>query len=382
MSVYLDNAATMKLLPEAKVAMLEIMDGKYGNASSLHGAGHAAKMVVEDARRKVARLINAEPDEIIFTSGGSEANNTVMHIFAGKKVVVSSIEHPSVLEAVKAYAKEVVLLPVDQWGRVDMAETERILVEGGVDLVSVMLANNELGTIEPVEAIAKCCKKYNIKFHTDATQAFGKIKIDVKALGADYLTISAHKIGGPIGIGALYVKKGSPYRPLIYGGHQENNRRAGTTNTMLIAGFGAAARWCWDNWSCRRWAEVAELRDELRRRILTEVPYSSCNSPEGECLPNILNVSFKGAEGESTQLYLDMAGIQVGTGSACAAGDLKPSHVIMATRGDAEVAHSSIRFSLGLDTTEEDIEKVMGALPGIIRKLQGISTVKLEEKDV
>lgn len=382
MSVYLDFAATAKLLPEAKAAMLEIMDGKYGNASSLHGAGHAAKQKVEAARREVAQLINANPTEIIFTSGGSEANNTVMHIFGGKKVAVSSVEHPSVLEAAQEYAEEVIVLPVDEWGRVDVTEVERAIRGGGVELLSVMFANNELGTIESVGEIAECCKKYNIKFHVDATQAFGKVKIDVRALGIDYLTVSAHKIGGPIGIGALYVRKGCPYRPLIYGGHQENRRRAGTTNTMLIAGFGAAAARCWENWSCRKWGEVARLRDELRQRILAEVPYSSCNSPEDGCLPNLLNVSFKGAEGESIQLYLDLAGIQVGTGSACAAGDLQPSHVIMATRGDAEVAHGSIRFSLGLDTTSGDIERVMEVLPGVVQKLQGISTIKLEEGNV
>lgn len=379
MSIYLDHAATTKLLPEAKRAMLEVIEGEYGNASSLHSAGHAAKVIVEDARKKIARLINAEPEEIIFTSGGSEANNTVMHIFAGQKVAVSSIEHPSVLAAAKNYAGDVTELPVDRWGRVDPADVKRA-VETGVKLVSVMFANNELGTIEPVEEIVKCCKNISL-VHTDATQAFGKVKIDVKKIGVDYMTISAHKIGGPIGIGALYVRKGSPFWPLIYGGHQEGSRRAGTTNTLLIAGFGAAAEWCWDHWSCRKWAEVAKLRDELRRRILEEIPYSSCNSPENGCLPNILNVSFGATEGESIQLYLDVDGIQVGTGSACAAGDLRPSHVIMATRGDAEVAHGSVRFSLGLDTTAADIEKVMTVLPGIIQRLQGISTIKLKEEN-
>lgn len=381
MSVYLDNAATAKLLPEAKSAMLEVMDGAYGNASSLHNAGHAAKELVENARREVAQLINASPEEIIFNSGGSEANNTVMHIFAGKKVAVSSIEHPSALESARAYADKVIELPVDRWGRVKLESLDRVLEEG-VELVSVMLANNELGVIQEIEEIAKRCKKYNTMIHTDATQAFGKIKLDVRRLGVDYMTISAHKIGGPIGIGALYVRKGCPYRPLIFGGHQEAGRRAGTTNTMLIAGFGVAAKWCWDNWSCRRWAEVARLRDELKRRILATIPHSSCNSPEEGCLPNLLNMSFAAAEGESIQLYLDLEGIQVGTGSACAAGDLRPSHVIMATKGDAEVAHSSIRFSLGLDTTMADIEKVMTILPGVIERLQGISTIKLEERNV
>lgn len=374
--VYLDYAATAPLLPEVKAAMLDAMQAGYGNASALHSAGHAAKCKIEEARAAIARLINAEPEEIIFTSGGSEANNTVAEIFRGKKVAVSSIEHPSVLESMRARAGEFQTIPVDRDGCVNSS-----IIPTTVDLISVMLANNELGTLEPIAEIAKHCEEHNIFLHTDATQAFGKIKIDVKALNVDYLTISAHKIGGPIGVGALYVRKGAPYRSLIFGGHQEQKRRAGTSNTLGIIGFGAAATWCWDNWSCKLFAEkVRPLRDQLRTRILKEAPYSSCNSPADNCLPNLLNVSFRAAEGESIQLYLDAEGIMVSTGSACAAGDIKPSHVLMATTGDAEVAHSSIRFSLGLGTTEADINYVMQILPGIIRRLQGISTVKIKEE--
>lgn len=244
-----------------------------------------------------------------------------------------------------------------------------------------MLANNELGTLEPVAELVKRCKKYNtICFHSDATQALGKVKIDVKALGVDYLTMSAHKIGGPIGVGALYVRKGVPFRPLILGGHQENRRRAGTSNVVVAAGFGAAAAWCFQQKSHQQWAKVQELRNYLAERILAEVPHSSLNSPLEGSLPNILNVSFAAAEGESIQLYLDFEGISVSTGSACAAGDLQPSPVLMATRGDAEVAHSSVRFSLGLDTTKADLDYVMTILPGIIRRLQGISTIKIQEQ--
>ncbi len=373
---YLDYAATSPMLPEVKQAMLAAMKAGYGNASALHGAGNAAKRVIEEARQAVARLINAEPDEIIFTSGGSEANNTVAEIFRGKKVAVSAIEHPSVLESMRVRAKECKVIPVDQAGRVNLAN-----IPADVDLVSVMLASNELGTIEPIAEIVRCCKKHNTLIHTDATQAVGKIKVDVKALGVDYLTLSAHKIGGPIGIGVLYVKNGAPYCPLIVGGHQEQKRRAGTSNVLGIVGLGAAATWCWDNWSCKIFAEkVRPLRDKLRERILREIPYSSCNSPEEGCLPNILNVSFRAAEGESIQLYLDAEGIMVSTGSACAAGDIKPSHVLMATTGDAEIAHSSIRISLGLDTTQKDIDKVMEVLPGVIKKLQDMSTIKLNNE--
>lgn len=373
--VYLDNAATEKMLPCVKQAMLNVMDAELGNAAALHYEGWNAKKLIEEARVRVARLVNAEPEEIIFTSGGTEANNTVMETFRGKRVVTSSVEHPSVLEAARARAEELVVLPVDRWGRVDVADIEK---EAKVaDLVSVMLANNELGTIEPIKEYIKCCKKYNTYVHTDATQAVGKIKVDVKELGVDYLSFSAHKIGGPIGVGMLYVKNGAPYRNLMYGGKQEDGRRAGTSNILGIVGLGAAAEWCWEEWSCRKWAEVAKLKNELKQRILAEVPYSSCNSPDEGCLPGILNMSFQAAEGESIQLYLDAEGICVSTGSACAAGDIKPSHVMMAARHDAEVAHSSIRFSLGLDTTKDDIEKVMAVLPGIIRKLQGMSTIKV-----
>lgn len=381
--VYLDYAATTPLLPEARTAMLAVLDGDFGNAASLHSPGHAAKSLVEEARAHVARLINADPDEIFFTSGGSESNNTVTETFLGEIVAVSGIEHASVLESAQSRASKLIKLPVDRFGRVDAKSVQSATV-AGAKLISVMLANNELGTIEPIRELAAGVHEKmppKVYFHSDATQAFGKIKIDVRELDVDYLTISAHKIGGPIGIGALYVRRGTPFRPLIIGGHQENRRRAGTTNTAAIAGFGAAAKWCWDNWSCLKWAEVAKLRNRLKERILQEIPYSSCNSPDVGCLPNLLNVSFQAAEGESIQLYLDLDNIAVSTGSACAAGDLQPSHVLMATRHDAEVAHSSIRFSLGLDTTEEDIDRVMRVLPGIILRLQGISTVKVKEED-
>lgn len=379
--IYLDYAATAPLLPATRAKMLEIMDLNLGNASSLHTPGHQADAIIEEARAHVATLINADPSEIIFTSGGSEANNTVANIFAGKNVAASAIEHPSVLEALKARAQNCELIKVNRYGFVDQQD-----VPLDVDLVSVMLANNELGSIQPIAEItqklhANPSQSNNQRtfVHSDATQALGKIHIDVKELGVDYLTISAHKIGGPIGIGALYVKKGSPYRPLILGGHQENKRRAGTSNTLLIAGFGAAAKWCRDNWSCKKYQQIRPLRDQLAERILKEVPHSSINSSLENSLPNILNVSFQAAEGESIQLYLDAENIIVSTGSACAAGDIQPSHVLMATKNDAEVAHSSIRFSLGLDTTESDIDRVMAALPKIVTRLQGISTIKIKE---
>lgn len=377
--LYLDNAATEKLLPVVQDAMIAAMQEDLGNAAALHAEGCCARSYIEDARAKVARLIHAQPSEIIFTSGGTESNNTIMETFRSQPVALSSIEHPSILESAKARASQVDFLPVDSLGRVD----PKLIAYKKYSLISVMLANNELGTIEPLEGIAASCHAQadHITFlHTDATQAIGKIKVDVQALDVDYLSFSAHKIGGPLGVGVLYVRQGAPFRPLLLGGHQECGRRAGTSNTIGIIGLGAAADWCWQEWSCKQWLKVALLRDELRERILNEVPYSSCNSPMQNCLPNILNVSFQGAEGESIQLYLDAEGIAVGTGSACAAGDLQPSHVIMATQHDAEVAHSSIRFSLPLDTKKSDIDRVMSVLPQIVKKLQGMSTIKLGAK--
>lgn len=398
-NVYLDYAATAPLLPEAKKAMLEAMDRisdrELGNASALHSIGRASLEILEQARAHVAHLINAEPEEIVFTSSGSEANNTVAETFRDQAVAYSAIEHPSVRDSLQARASRATELPVDRYGRI----SPDVEIPQDTRLISVMLANNELGTLEPVAELVRRCKNYNnldqstavesrerckndngTYFHSDATQALSKIKIDVKALGVDYLTMSAHKIGGPIGIGALYVRKGAPFRPLILGGHQENRRRAGTSNVVAAAGFGAAAAWWFNQKSYQQWVKVRGLRNYLAERILAEVPHSSLNSPLEGSLPNILNVSFAAAEGESIQLYLDLEGVSVSTGSACAAGDLQPSPVLMATRGDAEVAHSSVRFSLGLDTTKSDLDYAMTVLPSIIRRLQGISTIKIQEQ--
>ena len=402
--VYLDYSATSPLLPEAKAAMLEAMD-LAGNASALHTPGHLAMNAVEDAREEIAKLINAEPEEILFTSGGSEANNTVTNIFAGQNVAVSAIEHPSLLESARLRCKTTVI-PVDERGVVDVhsftsgglcdqrgAQVGSLPVTTGEatdtpeenneqppQLVSIMLANNEIGTINDIKSLAKKAHAAGALFHTDATQALGKIKIDVKDLDVDYMTISSHKIGGPVGIGALYIKKGSSFKPLIIGGHQERSRRAGTYQTVNIAGFGAAAKYAnghktWEIYE----QKIRPLKDELAKRILKEIPYSNVNGIKqgGQSLPNVLNCSFEAAEGESIQLYLDLeGGIITSTGSACASGDGKPSHVIMATKNDAEIAHSSVRFSFGLDSKREDINHVMKHLPSIVERLQKISTLK------
>lgn len=371
---YLDYAATTPILPEVREAMREAEERFYANASALHTPGHLARNEIEKARNLLAKLISAEPEEIIFTSGASESNNTVIRTFEGCQIGTSPLEHHSIIETAK-------LLSGDKLPK----------------LYSYMLANNETGEILTLPEIDRSSfddsplfdekndwgkplvtDKRKAYLHSDLTQVLGKIPIDVKKLGLDYATFSAHKIGGPIGVGALYMRKGVPLRPLIIGGNQENKRRGGTYNTIGIVGFGTAlARVLKDETWKSFDAKVRKLRDSLAERILAEIPGSSLNTDisRGASLPNILNASFKAAEGESIQLYLDAEDIIVSTGSACAAGDTKPSHVLMAKTGDAEVAHSSIRFSFGLQSTPDDVEHVMEVLPGVVKRLQQISTI-------
>ena len=372
-TLYLDHSATGLLLPEVKQAMIDAMDF-YGNPSSLHTPGHLAHNLIEEARQTIATLINARPGEIIFTSGGSESNNMVTNTFAGQKVLVSAIEHPSLLDSARTRC-DTDIIPVNDRGEVNTP----LHFE---DLCSVMLANNELGTLEPVKDLARLAHNNNSFFHTDATQALGKIPINVRDLDIDYMTLSAHKIGGPVGIGALFVKNldqkdHPPIKPFIIGGHQEHGLRAGTYQTVNIAGFGAAAKYALDNNTPELYQEnIKPLRDYLATEIFDKIPHSSLNTPLDNSLPNVLNASFAAAEGESIQLYLDAEDIIVSTGSACASGDGKPSHVLMATKNDAEVAHSSIRFSLGLDTTEDDINSIIPHLLRIVNSLQNISTIR------
>ena len=379
--VYLDNAATVPLLPCVREAMHEAEEKFFANASALHTPGHLARNVVEECRSVLAGLVGCDADEIIFTSGASETNNTVIHTFEGCQIEVSPYEHHSVMEAARIYGGE-----------------------GQPKLWSWMLANNELGDILEMPRVDRSAlpRAANMELldvrdawghqmvtevrreylHSDLTQALSKVPINVRELGLDYATFSAHKIGGPVGVGALYVRRGVPYRPLIIGGNQEGGRRGGTYNVPGIAGFLAALSYVKENRTWEKYdTDVRRLRDTLARRILAEVPGASLNTDmrRGKSLPNILNASFEAAEGESIQLYLDAEGIVVSTGSACAAGDTKPSHVLMAKTGDAEVAHSSIRFSFGLSNTEEDVERVMRVLPGIVSRLQGMSTIERKE---
>ena len=378
---YLDHAATSPVLPAAREAFLAALDANLGNASALHTAGQTAHQLVESARQEVAALIGADPSEIIFTSGSSEGNNTVIHTFAGQNILASAIEHDSILQAARHWG-QLTELPVDQFGYVTPATATQLTQQHHPALVSVMTASNELGTLEPLAELVAVAHAAGAHFHTDATAAVGRIPLDVHALDLDYLTLSAHKIGGIIGVGALYVKAGAPLEPLIYGGHQEHGRRAGTYATPLLAAFGAAAHAVrTQNYPAQYQERIRPLRDQLAQRILAEVPHASLNTNLANSLPHLLNCSFSAAEGESIQLYLDLkANIAVSTGSACASGDGRPSHVLMATRHDAEVAHSSVRFSLGLETTEQDITTTVTALRDTVGYLQGISTIQTGEK--
>ncbi len=381
--VYLDYNATTPLRPEVRKAMIEDMD-VYANASSMHEAGRRARSGIEEARASVAALIGARsPESIYFTSGGSESNNTVFNTMYDlgrkgprRKIITTAIEHPCVLNAATRLADEgfpVVFLPVDPQGKIEFARFEAEL-DSSVLLVSVMTANNEIGTIQDMKAIVTLAKRVGALVHTDAVQAAGKIPVDVEAWGVDYLTLSCHKIYGPKGIGALYVRPGVPVEPLIRGGHQENGVRAGTYNNLGIYGFGVAAKLA--KADLPEFSErLLGLRTRLRDGLVSGIPDVAVNGHPTDVLPNTLNISFPGAEGEAILLSLDLEGIEVSTGSACASGSLEPSHVLMATGVGPELAHGSIRFSLGRNTTEEEVDYVIEKLPPIIKRLRRFSTI-------
>ncbi|AAM73213.1 MAG TPA: cysteine desulfurase [Chlorobaculum sp.] len=387
--IYFDNNATTPLHPEVKKELVAAME-MYGNPSSMHAFGREARANVEDARHRVAAFMGADESEIVFTGSGSEGNNTVLSLFAcgtsqcfpgmKPKIVTTKIEHPCVLETSQCLVHrgvDVSYLDVDAYGKIDLGQLEEYLKSDGVGLVSVMMANNEIGTIQDIPAISALAHQYGALMHTDAVQAFGKIPVDVNELGVDFLTISGHKIYGPKGIGALYVRKGTPYCPFIRGGHQERGRRAGTENTLGIMGLAMAV----DMRKIEMAAEAERLRgfrEMLREGISARIDDALFNGHPTDSIPNTLNVSFPGAEGESILLYLDLAGIAVSTGSACASGSLDPSHVLLATGVDAERAHGSIRISMGRSTTVEDVEYMLDVLPGIIERIRNMSTAYIK----
>jgi len=382
--IYIDYNATTPVRREVRDAIIEDLE-IFGNASSMHASGRLARARIENARSDVADLIDAPAGTIVFTSGGSESNNMVfqtMRRLAEKndsgrnEILTTAIEHPCVLNSamnLKASDFNVKILPVDEYGKLKIDELEKAL-SGKTLFVSVMTANNEIGTVQDIKKITALVKKAGAFMHTDAVQAAGKIPLSARDIDADYITLSAHKIYGPKGVGALYVKKGSPLFTLIHGGHQEDGLRAGTYNNIGILGFGKAAQIA--SGEVEKYGrEISILRDKLRRGLVETIPNIKINGHPDDILPNTLNVSFPGAEGESILLYMDLQGIEASTGSACASGSLEPSHVLMATGIRSELAHGSIRFSLGWGITEEDIDYIIETLPPIIARLRSMSTL-------
>jgi len=384
--IYLDHNATTPLHPEVQQALIEMME-HFGNPSSLHQLGRIARHKIEEARANIASFIGADPDEIIFVGSGSEANNTVLNNLACRssfcrlekqqrnEVITTSIEHPCIIESSKCIGErgtKVHYLRVDEYGKVDLNHLQELLSDKTA-IVSVMYANNEIGTIQDIKTIAKLAHAKGALFHTDAVQAVGKIPIDVKELEVDFLTLSAHKIYGPKGIGALYIKRGTPFCPMIRGGHQERGRRAGTENTLGIIGFGKAIEMRRVEMTSE-YQRLLEFKTILKNEITKRIPDVHFNGHPTDALPGTLNVSFAGAEGESILLYLDLEGIGVSTGSACASGSLDPSHVLLATGIGAELAHGSIRISMGRENTLEDIYFTVDALERVIKKIRKMST--------
>ncbi|MFH1645188.1 MAG: IscS subfamily cysteine desulfurase [Candidatus Omnitrophota bacterium] len=390
--IYADNNATTPLHPKVKKTLIEAME-IYGNASSLHSFGRKARHEIEAARENVADFIGAKTGEVVFVGSGSEANNTVLNMLpcpaalcksmckTSRDLITSSIEHPCILESAKCIHEKgvnVVYSPVDEYGKVKIDELEKNLTEQ-VGLVSIMMANNEIGTIEDIKQIADIAHRKGILVHTDAVQALGKVSVDVNELGVDMLSLSAHKIYGPKGVGALYVKEGLMFCPFIRGGHQEKGRRAGTENTLGIIGFSKAVEMLRKEMK-EDVEKVKYLRDKLKKGIEERIDNVIFNGHPTDLLPNTLNVSFEGAEGEAMLLYLDLEGIAVSTGSACASGSLDPSHVLLATGLDIEYAHGSIRFSFGRENTEKDVDYIMKVLPKVIQRVRDISTVEVGKR--
>ena len=384
--VYMDYNATTPLHPEVKKALVEGFD-IFGNASSMHTLGRQAHERIEKARKIVADFLGAYPEEIVFTGGGSESNNTVLQMIdcgsatcrcmsKGRLgLLTTQIEHPSVLNVAQYMENKgisVEYLPVDPTGKVDMEAYRKALAKNPA-LVSIMMANNEIGTLQDIKTLARMAKEAGSLFHTDAVQAVGKVPISVHELGIDYLSFSAHKLYGPKGVGILYVRKGAPYCTFIHGGHQEEGRRAGTYNTLGIIGLGKAIELASGEMK-EEVSRIRALRDRLREGIQERIPDIHINGHPTDILPGTLNVSFYGVEGESILLYLDMEGIEVSTGSACASGSLEPSHVLLATGVGPELAHGSIRFSLGRENTVEDVDYVLEKLPPIIARLRKMSS--------
>jgi cysteine desulfurase len=362
--------------PEVVAAMMPVFTENYGNASSIHWFGQTAKALIDDARKNVAKLIGAETAEIVFVSGGTEADNFAIRGIAALKggsghIITSRIEHHAVMHTCRDLEKqgfEVTWLPVSAEGLVNPEDVRRALRPDTI-LISIMHANNEIGTIEPIEEIGKIAAEADVYFHSDGVQSTGKIPVDAKRLGVDLYSMSAHKIHGPKGVGALFIKKGTTLKPMMTGGGHERNRRSGTENVAGIAGFGEAAKLA----AGADMGRVRDLRDRMERELKERIELIHVNAEGAPRIPNTSNIMVDYAEGEGLVISLDLKGVAVSTGSACSSGSLEPSHVLTAIGKTPDEAHGSLRFSLSSMTTDEDIDYVVGVLPGIVERLRELS---------
>ncbi len=377
--IYLDHNATTPPAPGVVEAMTRALREEFGNASSIHAFGQRAKAAIDDARTDVARLIGAEPGDVVFTAGGTESDNIALRGAleaarpARPRLVVSAVEHEAVLITAKALGRggrPVTVLPVDADGLVTASALEAALGPD-VALVSIIAANNETGVIQPVAEMAALTRRSGALCHTDAVQAAGKIPVDVAALGVDLLSVAAHKFGGPKGVGALWIRRGTPLAAVITGGRQERNRRAGTENVPAIVGMGVAARLALSTLAADA-ARIGALRARLEAGILETVPGTSVNAGGAARVPNTTNIAFDRVEAESLLIALDLEGIAVSTGSACSSGTLEPSHVLRAMGLKPGRVQSSIRFSLGSTTTPDEIDRVLAVLPAVVRRLRAV----------
>ncbi len=378
--IYFDNAATTKTDDEVVKAMLPYLTESYGNASSIYQLGRKNRKAVEDAREKVAKVLNCDVGEIYFTAGGSESDNTAIRGIAysyrdkGNHIITSKIEHPAVLETCKQLEKEgfeVSYINVDSNGILDLEELTKAIRSTTI-LITVMFANNEIGTIQPIKEIGEIAKEHQIVFHTDAVQAVGNVKIDVKEMQIDSLSMSGHKFYGPKGIGALYVKKGVKFDTLIHGGHQERNKRAGTENVAGIVGLGTAIELAYRDLEEHN-RKIKELRDYYVEQVEQRIPYIKVNGDRKRRLPGNSNISFRFIEGEGLLLNLDLKGICASSGSACTSGSLDPSHVLLAIGLPHEIAHGSLRISIGKYNTKEEVDYLIENLVEIVNRLREMS---------
>lgn len=380
--IYLDHNATAPINPDVLKTMLPYFDQKFGNASSVHSFGREASEAIAKAREQVASLLGAEPANIVFTSGGTESDNFAVKGIAyanekkGKHIITSQIEHHAVLNTCQFLEKrgfEVTYLKVDKYGKVDLDQL-RDSIRKDTILVTIMHANNEIGTIQDIDTIGRIASEKGVYFHTDAVQSCGKIPVDVVKSGVTLLSMTAHKIYGPKGVGALYIKKGTRILPLQHGGHHESNRRAGTENVPGIVGLGKACELAQKSME-GNYRKLVDLRDRLQSELVERIDDTIVNGHSTDRLPNTLNMCFRYVEGESMIMMLDMKGVAVSSGSACTSGSLDPSHVLLAIGLSHEIAHGSLRFSLGEENTREDMDYVAEVLPEIVQRLRKMSAL-------